>query len=85
MHKLVGRINGRYSTLAHTPIRYLDQPVDFVELCALYFLADIAMITSLREGSKCRSMRHLKRLSASSCIIYMWPHIQRKVTILNLL
>jgi len=50
VHKLVGRINGRFSTLAHTPIHYLDHPVDFVELCALYFLAEIALITSLREG-----------------------------------
>ena len=34
MHKLVGRINGRFGTLEHAPIHYLDKTVDFCELCA---------------------------------------------------
>ena len=50
MHKLVGRVNGRFGSLEHAPIVYLDQSVDFVDLCALYFLADALIITSLREG-----------------------------------
>ena len=50
VHKLVGRINGRFGTLDHAPIHYLDQPLKFVELVALYFLADVALISSLREG-----------------------------------
>ena len=36
VHKLVGRINGRFGSLEHAPIVYLDQTVDFVDLCALY-------------------------------------------------
>ena len=27
VHKLVGRVNGRFGSLEHTPILYLDQPV----------------------------------------------------------
>jgi trehalose-6-phosphate synthase len=50
VHKLVGRINGRFGCLEHSPILYLDQGVSFIELVALYFLADVALITSLREG-----------------------------------
>ena len=50
VHKLVGRINGRFGTLEHAPIHYLDKTVDFCELCALYFLSDVLLITSLREG-----------------------------------
>ena len=50
VHKLVGRINGRFGTLEHAPIHYLDKAVDFCELCALYFLSDVLLITSLREG-----------------------------------
>ena len=50
VHKLVGRINGRFGTLEHAPIHYLDQPVTMCEMCALCFLADLALITSLREG-----------------------------------
>ena len=37
MHKLVGRVNGRFGSLEHAPIVYLDQTVDFVDLCAPYF------------------------------------------------
>eukprot|EP00316_Scyphosphaera_apsteinii_P000206 CAMPEP_0119329412 /NCGR_PEP_ID=MMETSP1333-20130426/75747_1 /TAXON_ID=418940 /ORGANISM="Scyphosphaera apsteinii, Strain RCC1455" /LENGTH=1456 /DNA_ID=CAMNT_0007338521 /DNA_START=106 /DNA_END=4476 /DNA_ORIENTATION=- len=50
VHKLVGRINGRFGTLEHAPIHYLDQSVTTCEMCALCFLADLALITSLREG-----------------------------------
>ena len=50
VHKLVGRINGRFGTLEHAPIHYLDQPLNFCELVALYFLADVCLISSLREG-----------------------------------
>ena len=34
VHKLVGRVNGRFGSLEHAPIVYLDQSVDFVDLCA---------------------------------------------------
>ena len=50
VHKLVGRINGRFGTLEHAPIHYLDQPITLDELVALYFLADVCLISSLREG-----------------------------------
>ena len=50
VHKLVGRINGRFGTLEHSPIHYLDRAISFCELCALYLMADVALITSLREG-----------------------------------
>ena len=51
VHKLVGRINGQFATLEHSPIHYMDTPIDFVELVALHFLADVCLISSLREGS----------------------------------
>ena len=50
VHKLVGRINGRFGTLEHAPIHYLDRQIQFHELVALYFLADVCLISSLREG-----------------------------------
>jgi len=50
IHKLVGRINGRFSTLDHAPIHYLDQPISTCEMAALCFLSDVLLITSLREG-----------------------------------
>ena len=46
----VSRINGRFSTTDWTPITYRYQSLPFNELCALYSLADIMLVTPLRDG-----------------------------------
>lgn len=46
----VGRINGRYSTVDNIPVHYLNRWVPFTELCALYNLADVALVTPLMDG-----------------------------------
>ena len=48
--RMVGRINGRFSTAAWQPIHYLYNRVDPVELSALYRLASVALVTPLRDG-----------------------------------
>ncbi|MGC9436100.1 MAG: bifunctional alpha,alpha-trehalose-phosphate synthase (UDP-forming)/trehalose-phosphatase [Methanomicrobiales archaeon] len=48
--RLVGRINGRFGTLDWTPVRYMYQFLPFTTLVALYCLADVAMVTPLRDG-----------------------------------
>ena len=50
MHEIVGRINGHYGTLTHVPIHHLDRQLSFHELCALYAITDVALVTSLRDG-----------------------------------
>ena len=50
VHRLVTRINGEFGSLEDVPIHYLDQPISFDELVALYFRADIMFVTSLRDG-----------------------------------
>jgi len=47
---LVGRINGAYGTLQWTPVHYLYRALPFEELAALYRVADVALITPLRDG-----------------------------------
>lgn len=49
-HRLVGRINGKFGSLAYSPVHYLDREVSFEILCALYRLADVMVISSLRDG-----------------------------------
>lgn len=49
-HELVGRINGKYGSLASLPIHYLDQSIPFDKMCAMYRLADAMVITSIRDG-----------------------------------
>ena len=48
--ELVGRINGKFSTYDWTPIIYHYNQYNLAELCALYSLADVALITPLKDG-----------------------------------
>jgi len=48
--KLVGAINGTYSRVDWTPIYYFYRSYGFEELAALYHIADIALVTPLRDG-----------------------------------
>ena len=46
----IGSINGRYGSLGWMPILYLTSSQPFETLCALYRLADVALITPMRDG-----------------------------------
>lgn len=46
----VGRINGKYSSLAWRPIIYQYKSLSFNELVALYDSSDVGLITPLRDG-----------------------------------
>lgn len=46
----IGSINGRYSTMNWTPVCYFYHGFSFEELAAMYFIADIALVTPLRDG-----------------------------------
>jgi len=48
--KMVGAINGAFSTIDWTPVYYFYRSFDFEEITALYNIADIALITPLRDG-----------------------------------
>jgi len=48
--ELVGRINGKYSTIGWSPIVYIYKYIPFEDLLALYSIADIALITPLYDG-----------------------------------
>ncbi|MHC4645437.1 MAG: bifunctional alpha,alpha-trehalose-phosphate synthase (UDP-forming)/trehalose-phosphatase [Planctomycetota bacterium] len=47
---LVGRINGEHGTIGWVPVWYLYRTVPFERLIALYSLADVALVTPLRDG-----------------------------------
>jgi len=46
----IGSINGKYSTINWTPVYYFYHGFDFEELVAMYHIADIALVTPLRDG-----------------------------------
>lgn len=46
----IGSINGMYSTINWTPVYYFYHSFEFAELLAMYHIADIALVTPLRDG-----------------------------------
>jgi trehalose-6-phosphate synthase len=42
--------NNNAGALGYHPVQYVYHSVDFNELCALYQVAEVALITSLRDG-----------------------------------
>jgi len=47
---LVGRINSKYSTFKWVPVHYFYRSFPLEELSAFYCMADIALVTPLRDG-----------------------------------
>ncbi|KAG7386202.1 hypothetical protein PHYPSEUDO_000523 [Phytophthora pseudosyringae] len=51
VNQIVGRINGVFGTLDYAPIHFIQQQATpHEELCALYDLADLCLVTSTRDG-----------------------------------
>jgi trehalose 6-phosphate synthase/phosphatase len=48
--ELVGRINGKFSTVSWTPIWYFYRSMPFNNLIDLYTSCDVALITPIRDG-----------------------------------
>ncbi|MFZ5871578.1 MAG: alpha,alpha-trehalose-phosphate synthase (UDP-forming) [Actinomycetota bacterium] len=46
----VGRINGDFSTLGHPAVHYLHHSYPREEMAALFLVADVMLVTSLRDG-----------------------------------
>jgi trehalose 6-phosphate synthase len=50
VERLVGEINGRFTSGGWIPIHYMYRNLDMNELLAYYRLADIALVTPLKDG-----------------------------------
>ncbi len=48
--ELVGRINGRFADIGWSPIAYLYKNLGLQALSSLYSMADVALVTPLRDG-----------------------------------
>ncbi|MFN3166011.1 MAG: bifunctional alpha,alpha-trehalose-phosphate synthase (UDP-forming)/trehalose-phosphatase [Phycisphaeraceae bacterium] len=46
----VSQINGKFATITNIPVHFINRGVKFEELCALYSIADVAMVTPLVDG-----------------------------------
>src|SRR5205809_7438176 len=50
VNRLVGEINGKLGTPNWTPVVYINRSIERAELGALYKLADVCWVGSLRDG-----------------------------------
>jgi len=50
LDEVIGRINGQYGSLGWVPVWYLYRGLPFHVLTALYILADVALVTPIRDG-----------------------------------
>jgi len=50
LEHLVGRINGEHGAIGYMPVWYLYRFMPFTKLVALYNVADVALVTPLRDG-----------------------------------
>jgi trehalose 6-phosphate synthase/phosphatase len=48
--ELIGKVNGEFGQPGWTPITYLYRSVPFERLVSLYLIADVALVTPLRDG-----------------------------------
>lgn len=71
VHEIVGRINGHYGTLTHVPIHHLDRQLNFHELCALYAITDVALVTSLRDGMNLVSYEYVACQSDNAGVLIL--------------
>lgn len=59
INELVGRVNGRFGTAEYCPVRYLKRSIDHDQLVALYNVADVAIISSIKEGINLQAMEFI--------------------------
>ena len=50
LEEMIASINGRFGSPGHTPIEYMHRNFDRNHLAALYRLADVCMVTPVRDG-----------------------------------
>ena len=59
IEQLVGEINGEFGKTSYTPVQYLFTSVGFDELLALYRLADVLFVSSVRDGMNLVALEYL--------------------------
>jgi trehalose 6-phosphate synthase/phosphatase len=65
----IGRINGKYSTLRWQPVIYRYNHLSFHELCALYQVAHVGLITPLRDGMNLVAKEYVASLHGKGVLI----------------
>jgi trehalose-6-phosphate synthase len=72
--RIVGRINGRFSTLEWTPVRYFYRSLPFEDVVAHYAACNVAWITPLRDGLNLVAKEFVatKKATGTPGVLILW-------------
>ncbi|MBN2410926.1 bifunctional alpha,alpha-trehalose-phosphate synthase (UDP-forming)/trehalose-phosphatase [candidate division KSB1 bacterium] len=71
LDEYVGRINGEHGTVAWLPIIYMYRSFSFNTISALYSIADIALITPLRDGMNLVAKEYIANKNDSGGVLIL--------------
>ncbi len=71
LDEYVGRINGEHGSVAWTPIIYMYRSFTFNTISALYSIADIALITPLRDGMNLVAKEYIANKNDSGGVLIL--------------
>ncbi|MDX9703743.1 MAG: bifunctional alpha,alpha-trehalose-phosphate synthase (UDP-forming)/trehalose-phosphatase [Candidatus Auribacterota bacterium] len=70
LDELIGRINGKHGSIGWVPIWYFYRGFPFKELIALYSVADVALVTPLRDGMNLIAKEYIaSKINATGVLI----------------
>jgi trehalose 6-phosphate synthase/phosphatase len=69
--EFVGRINGTHGTIGWTPIWYLYRSLPFHALSALYNVADVCLVTPLRDGMNLIAKEYISTKSGGRGVLIL--------------
>lgn len=80
--ELVGRINGKYSRVAWTPVHYYYRSFPLDAISAFYCMADVALVTPMRDGMNlvCKEFIASKNNSAGALILSEMAGASKELT-----
>jgi len=64
INRLVGEVNGRWGAPDYIPVQYIMRTLTHQEIAALHCAADVALVTSVREGINLSAMEFIACQSA---------------------
>ncbi|MGV3505236.1 MAG: bifunctional alpha,alpha-trehalose-phosphate synthase (UDP-forming)/trehalose-phosphatase [Adhaeribacter sp.] len=69
--EIVGRINGLYRTLTWSPVQYYYHSYPLEELSAFYRLADVALVTPMRDGMNLVCKEYIASRTAGNGVLVL--------------
>ena len=69
--EVIGSINGRYSTMDWTPVTYFYHSFSFEKLAAMYYVADVALVTPLRDGMNLVAKEYVATKTTNSGVLIL--------------